>query len=380
MRKQRILVISNYYYPHIGGIEQVARDIANSLSEDDLVMVICFSEDNTDKNEVIDGVEVVKCGAQMKVSSQSLSVSFGRRLKEVFHSFQPDTVIFEYPNPFEAHYLLRYLPSETKLILHWQLDIVKQKFLKLFFEGQTDRLLKRADAVIATSPNYIEGSPYLQRYREKITVFPNCIREERVSCTPEIEARAKQIRQNYAGKHLCFAAGRHVPYKGMSYLVQAARYLNEDYAVVIAGSGPLSEQLKQEAEGIPIVQFVGRISDEELRAYYLACDVFCFPSVTKNEAFGLAMGEAMRFQKPCVTFHIPGSGVNYVSLNGVTGLEVENGRADRYAEAIKTICEDEELAHRYGLAAKERAKTLLSYDGFRQNMKNLVRSVNDGRE
>ena len=193
--------------------------------------------------------------------------------------------------------------------------------------------------------------------------------------TPEIEEQAKMIRNRYSGKHLCFAAGRHVPYKGMGYLVKAAKYLNADYEIVIAGQGPLTDQLKKEASSCPNIHFPGRISDEELKAYYLACDVFCFPSITKNEAFGLAMGEAMRFRKPCVTFHISGSGVNYVSLNQVTGLEVENGRADLYAEAIRTICENPELALRYGLAAEERAATVLSYAAFQENMKDLIRRL-----
>ena len=374
-QKQRVLVISNYYFPHIGGIEQVARDIANSLMDSCGVKVICFSEDRLDKNDIIDGIEVIKCGAPIKIASQSLSHSFGKRLRETIASFQPDFIFFEYPNPFEAHYLLKYLNEKISLILHWQLDIVKQKRLKRLFERQTDRLLRRADIIIATSPNYIDGSPYLQKYRKKTTIIPNCIREERVFCTPEIEEQAKMIRNRYSGKHLCFAAGRHVPYKGMGYLVKAAKYLNADYEIVIAGQGPLTDQLKKEASSCPNIHFPGRISDEELKAYYLACDVFCFPSITKNEAFGLAMGEAMRFRKPCVTFHISGSGVNYVSLNQVTGLEVENGRADLYAEAIRTICENPELALRYGLAAEERAATVLSYAAFQENMKDLIRRL-----
>ena len=42
----------------------------------------------------------------------------------------------------------------------WHLDITKQKLLKKLFRGQTLRLLKRADKIVATSPNYIEGSEF----------------------------------------------------------------------------------------------------------------------------------------------------------------------------------------------------------------------------
>ena len=63
----------------------------------------------------------------------------------------------------------------------------------------------------------------------------------------------------------------------------------------------------------------------------MACDVFCFPSVTKNEAFGIALAEGMYFGKPAVTFTIPGSGVNYVNLDGVTGIECKNADCKDYA-------------------------------------------------
>ena len=45
--------------------------------------------------------------------------------------------------------------------------------------------------------------------------------------------------------------------------------------------------------------------------------IFCFPSITRNEAFGIALAEAMYCGKPAVTFTIEGSGVNFVSLDGV---------------------------------------------------------------
>lgn len=50
--------------------------------------------------------------------------------------------------------------------------------------------------------------------------------------------------------------------------------------------------------------------------------MFAFPSVTKNEAFGVALAEAMYCYTPAVTFTIEGSGVNWVNLNGITGIEV----------------------------------------------------------
>ena len=126
---KKILQISKYYYPFIGGIEQVARDIAKVLIniKDVEQKIICFNEDASDgsisckKNETVhdfvDGVEVIRCSYQMKVSSQSLSWSYNSELKKVMNDFYPDIIILHYPNPFVTHFLLRYRKKDFKLIV-----------------------------------------------------------------------------------------------------------------------------------------------------------------------------------------------------------------------------------------------------------------------
>ena len=58
--------------------------------------------------------------------------------------------------------------------------------------------------------------------------------------------------------------------------------------------------------------------------------------------------------KAPVTFTIPGSGVNYVSINGVTGIEVPNRDVKAYATAMTKLADDKELRDRYGKAARKR--------------------------
>ena len=163
----RLLQISNYYFPHIGGIEQVARDVSNSVKCER--KVFCFSPDSTSASDVVDGIEIIRAGCFAKVASQSLSFSYGSLLKKAFADFNPDVVIFHYPNPFAAHFLLKTLKKypDCKLIVYWHLDIVKQKFLKTFFKGQNRRLLERADRVICTSPNYLTSSHWLSSVKNK---------------------------------------------------------------------------------------------------------------------------------------------------------------------------------------------------------------------
>lgn len=372
----KILHVSNYYHPCIGGIEEVARDCVHAL-EGAEQRLICFNKEKRTVTEEIDGIPVTRAGMFAKVSSQQLSFSFGKLLKREFKAFQPDIVIFHFPNPFEAHYLLKILRKKKnqgcKLILWWHLDVTKQKLLGKLFHGQTMRLLRRAERVVATSPNYIDGSKYLSQFRDKCVVIPNCAAEAVVD--EEVERRVREIREANDGKTVLFALGRHVPYKGMEYLVRASKFLNDDCAVFIGGEGPLTESLKGLAEGDKKVCFLGRISDTEKRAYLAACDIFCFPSITKNEAFGIALAEAMAYKKPAVTFTIEGSGVNYVSLNGKTGIEVPNGDAEAFAAAIGKLKKDAALRSEYGEAARRRYESLFTKESFYQNTRALTEEI-----
>ena len=133
---KKILHISKYYYPFRGGTEQIAQDCIKALSGDYEQKVFCFNHENGDCVEQIDNVDVIRCKCLVKISSQSISISYGKRLKHTIDSFIPDIVIFHYPNPFAALWLLKYLSPKTKLVIYWHLDIVKQKFLGKFFINQ----------------------------------------------------------------------------------------------------------------------------------------------------------------------------------------------------------------------------------------------------
>lgn len=369
---KKILHISKYYYPFSGGTEQIARDVVLALKGEYEQKVIAFNDGKDDRTDTVDGIEVIKCGCFVKIAAQSLSTSYGKHLHQVMKDFQPDIVVFHYPNPFVAALLLRELKTtKAKLVVYWHLDIIRQKYLRILFAPQNRRLLECAAKVIATSPNYIEGSQWLQSVKEKCVVVPNCINVERMSVTDDIQKRAEEIRAKNSGKTICVAVGRHTEYKGFTYLIQASKLIDGRFVIYITGTGELTEKLHEEANDDKKVVFTGQIDDMELKALILASDIFCFPSITKNEAFGLALAEGMYCGKPAVTFTIPGSGVNYVSINGETGIEVENRNAKKYAEAMKKLADDAELREKYGDAGRKRVEENFLSTQFCENARRM---------
>lgn len=373
---KKILHISKYYYPFSGGTEQIARDVVLALKSEYEQKVIAFNDSKNDRTDIVDGIEVIKCGCFAKIAAQSLSILYRKNLHQIMQDFKPDIVVFHYPNPFVAALLLRELKrTKAKLVVYWHLDIIRQKYLKVLFAPQNRRLLERAEKVIATSPNYIEGSKWLQSVKEKCVVIPNCINVERMAVTDDIRKRAEEIRIENLGKTICVAVGRHTEYKGFTYLIQASKLLNDSFTIYITGTGELTEKLYKEANDDKKVVFTGRIDDTELKALILASDIFCFPSITKNEAFGLALAEGMYYGKPAVTFTIPGSGVNYVSINGETGIEVENRNIEAYANALNTLAGNKELRDRYGKVGKKRVEENFLSTQFCINVKNVISAI-----
>lgn len=370
--QKRVLHISKYYAPFCGGTEQVARDAVEALKDFAEQKVLCFNHEVGNKIDNVDGVEVIRCHCEKKLFSQPLSLCFGKKLQTLIKGFKPEIIIFHYPNPFVAHFLLKELPQNVKLIVYWHLDITRQKILGKFFHLQNKALLRRAEVVVATSPNYVAGSKYLCQFADKCTVIPNSIDVKRLTVTEDSSKLAEKIKQEYSGKIICLAVGRHVSYKGFDCLIKASKFLDDRFVINIIGEGELTQKLKKMALGDSKIKLLGKMTGSELKAHYLAGDIFCFSSVTKNEAFGIALAEAMYFGLPAVTFTINGSGVNYVSINGETGIEVPNGNVENYANALKELADNHELREKYGNAAKKRVSENFLFAQYKRALVRLV--------
>ena len=376
MSRKKVLQISNYYYPEVGGIENIAKAVSDSLKSDYEMKIVCFTHDRTGKEELIDGIEVIRCGTDIKLFSQQLSLKMYKTLKSLIKGYHPDIIIIHLPNPFLELLLLKLIPKTTKLILYWHSDIVKQKLGRILVSGINDRVLKRADLVIATSENYIEGSAELKRYRYKCSVVPNCIDEKRLVPTEKSRKITRILKNKNKGKIICLCVGRQVPYKGFEYAIEAVNSLDDRFVLYLAGrTGSSTKLLRKLSKGYNNIRFVGETDNDTLIGLYEACDIFCFPSVTKNEAFGIALAEGMYFNKPTVTFTIPGSGVNYVSLNGVTGIEVPNRDVTGFATALTRIADDINLKKELGRNAGKRTKELFLLEDFNRNIKMTVKEL-----
>jgi phosphatidyl-myo-inositol dimannoside synthase len=156
-------------------------------------------------------------------------------------------------------------------------------------------------------------------------------------------------------------------YKGHLDVAESMPYvLGEvpDARWIVVGEGPDLEPLKERCRELGVdhaTDFVGRISDDELAAFYGSASALVLPSIAvpdtrppAGEGLGLVYVEAGAFGLPSVASSLSGGAADFVR-HGETGLSVPPGRPEWIARAVCDLLTDSELRDRLGEAARGRA-------------------------
>lgn len=149
-----------------------------------------------------------------------------------------------------------------------------------------------------------------------------------------------------------FFLGRHEPRKGLSVLLDALPSLPRDLRVWVASDGPQTAELKAKVAGDTRVEWLGRISDDEVASRLKGADVFCAPSLG-GESFGVVLLEAMAAGTAIVASDIPG--YRNVATHDQDALLVPAGDAGAVAAAIRRILTEPATAGRLAAAGEARA-------------------------
>ena len=190
-------------------------------------------------------------------------------------------------------------------------------------------------------------------------------------------------------KHRIFASSCEYSVKGFHYLLEAFAPIAKDYPdAVLAVTGRsvlpktwkdrlrmnsyekyLADLMKQYGlEGR--VEFVGRLSAQQMKEEYLKANVFALPSTIENSPNSL--GEAMILGVPCVSAHV--GGVANLMTHEKEGYIYQPSAAYMLSHYIRKVFEDGAKAEAMGLQAADHAR--MTHDP-EANMRSLLQIYND---
>ena len=349
----KIVHLGKYFYPDQGGIENVTLNLARGASlAGHNVTVVCFASDAIGGSTIYDGVRVLKSSASSLIASQPVGF---RYLVDFYKSaWKADLVHLHMPNMLAAFCAIL-MPPKVRLLVHWHSDVINKGWLGRLFYPLQYLLLYKADAIVATSPSYVDASILLANFREKITVIPIGIDARRPAqkyiCLPD------KLSTFIGSKKIILAIGRLVPYKGFEFLILSANYLSPEARVVIVGDGPMRSNLESIINDSYLedrVILAGRLSDDQINSLLYKSSIYCMSSINKAEAFGVVMLEALSCGVPIVATDISGSGVPWVNKHGLSGLIVPAEDPKAMAQACNQILSSERLRSQLSNGAKQR--------------------------
>jgi glycosyltransferase involved in cell wall biosynthesis len=145
---------------------------------------------------------------------------------------------------------------------------------------------------------------------DRIRIIPGGVDIERFRISVG-RAEAREALGLPLGRPTIVTARRLVRAKGIEALIDAVELVRKsipDVMLVVVGTGPLGETLRQTVRDRALesnVHFTGFISDDQLQLAYRAADLFVVPSIAM-EGFGLVVIEAMACGTPAMVTPIEG--------------------------------------------------------------------------
>lgn len=386
MNAIRVLhVYKDYYPPVLGGIEKHLHTLAHLQTTQGLdVTVLVTNPDRFPRGlrtrisrEIVPGqerasVRIIRAGRLFTAASTPISPA--QAWNQLCLRANIVHLHFPYPPGEVVNYLARH---DCPTVITYHSDVIRQRVILRLYRPLLRRVLRAADAIIASSPHYVRSSPFLSTLRDRVHVIPLGI-----DLTPFLgvnSRRAAEKRHSLLrgeSHNVILFVGRLRYYKGVDVLVRALQRV-PGTVLWIVGTGPMEEAWRRLVAALGLtsrVYFLGDVPEAELPLYYAAADLFVLPSVSRAEALGLALVEAMASGLPVISTEL-GTGTSFVNVEGETGFVVPPGDAEALAVAIQTLLTNKEMRQQMGEAARQRAMREFNAQVMAERILNLYTAL-----
>lgn len=169
-----------------------------------------------------------------------------------------------------------------------------------------------------------------------------------------------------------FLPGRLHRWKRVDLVIKAMAHLRYPISLKIAGTGEQEQELRTLSETDKRIEFLGRVSDEELLDLY--ANALVVPFVPIREDYGYVTLEAFSHFKPVITCQDSGESLQFVQ-DGINGLVVAP-KPKEIAKAIEYFIKNPEQAKIMG----ERGKVAISHINWSNISQRLLSVLQNNNE
>lgn len=355
----RILHLGKFHPPHPGGMERFLGQLAQAQAAcGDEVLVLAHGAERGGGSP---GVEVRRARVAFTLGGYApVAPALPFLYAQALRRFRPHVVHVHAPNGAALWPALFRSGGGPPVVLHWHADVAfppdraPAPLVMACWRRLEALALRRASAVIATSRAYLDASPQLSGHRSLCRVIPLGLAEP----APPLgvpDHPAVRFLDACPGLRL-LAVGRLTHYKGFDVLLEALRAV-PSARLCLVGDGEERARLEALAAHPELrgrVMLAGAVPDLVLDACYRASHVLCLPSLSRSEAFGMVLLEAMARGVACLASQVPGSGIAEVLDQGRAGLLVPPGSVAELAQALRRLAQDDPLRLRLAQAGRQR--------------------------
>lgn len=338
----RIALVTEYYYPHLGGIcEHVhffAREARRRGHHVDIVTSrIAGAEEQPNVIRIGRSQPVYANGSQARIT---LGIGLRRQMRRTLREGRYDIVHVHSP-----------LTPVLPLLAMEEADCPVIGTFHTYFDRSLGYALgrryfqKRLETLSAAIAVSHSTTVALERYFEADwQIIPNGIDTDVFHPTAPVP-----IGFPTSDPTILFL-GRFDPRNGLTTLIEAFRHVKgkeRPAKLIVVGDGPLREHYYRQAAGDPDIKFVGAVL-EGRPSYYANSTVYACP--TTKASFGITLLESMACETPVVCSDI--LGFRDVVQDGREALMVPCGDPGALADALVRVLDDPLLANRLGRAGR----------------------------
>ncbi len=312
----RILVLTKFYHPRIGGVETTVKLLSeNYVERGHEVTVVCMDQERRGE-ETINGVKIVRMPLDTKLLA-GVNRSVWRYLTMNVRPGDFDVVhIHSYHILLSMEgallFRLRGIPYVFSGHYHGKGHTPFRNLLFKAYHSSGALVLRRAERIFCVSE--YERSLLTKDFKgleDRITVIPSGIKE-----FPEIDVRRRPDRLLYIGRLMA--------YKGVDAIITALAELRSRgrvYELHIVGQGPHEAALRSLADrtGVgDLVTFLGDLTEDQINREYREAGLFVL--LSGAEAYGLVVAEALSCGTPCLVSRKEAL-VEFLDEPGVFGVD-----------------------------------------------------------